>query len=263
MDNFQNTKNEYRRYRAHISVAGTTQLHLLNPFIVAWWSAAFPGFGHLLLNKYLRGVLLIVWEVFVNLKSNLNSALVHSFCGNFQLVKETIEPRWVFMYIPLYIFGIWDSYRTTVDLNKLTLLAERENAPFNSFSIGPLEINALDKRSPAMAVFWSIFMPGTGQFYINRVLTAFSSIIWSIVFLYYSKVLLALHLLFLGKPEESTMVLDMEWLLFIPSLWGFSVYDSYINTVENNKLYKSEQRNFLIRSYQSPHFKIKKGELIV
>lgn len=39
MDNYTNN-NTTRRYTAHISVLGTTQIHLRNPLIIAWWSAA-------------------------------------------------------------------------------------------------------------------------------------------------------------------------------------------------------------------------------
>jgi hypothetical protein len=66
MDNFKNLDNKYRRYKAHVSIFGTTQFHLRNPYTIAWWSAAFPGFGHFLLSKYLLGLILFIWEVFVN-----------------------------------------------------------------------------------------------------------------------------------------------------------------------------------------------------
>ena len=65
MNNYTND-NTARRYKAHVSTVGTTQLHLRNPYIIAWWSAAFPGFGHLLLSKYLRGYSLFIWEILVN-----------------------------------------------------------------------------------------------------------------------------------------------------------------------------------------------------
>lgn len=262
-ENYRNTQNKFRRYKAHVSIAGTTQFHLRNPYTVAWWSAAFPGFGHLLLSKYLRGLVLFCWEVFVNIKANVNLAMVHSFCGDISSAKEVLEPRWMLMYIPVYLFGIWDSYRTTIDMNKVYLLAEREDAPFNSFTIGALEINYLDKRNPVMSVIWSLFMPGLGQLHIHRILTAFFALIWTIVFLYFSKLLIAVNLLFLGDIAASTAVLDKQWLLFMPSMWGFAVYDSYVNTVENNKLFDSEQKNFLIKKFQNPKFKVFKGKVVV
>lgn len=258
MDNFSND-NTARRYKAHLNIFGTTQIHLRNPYIIAWWSAAFPGFGHLLLSKYLRGFVLFVWEVVINFKAHVNMAMIYSFQGKIDLAKEVLDTRWLLIYIPVYIFAIWDSYRTTVDLNKVYILAERENHRYNSFSIGALEINYLDKRKPFLAVFWSLWVPGLGELYIHRIITAFFVIIWAVIFFYNSHCLEAINLLFIGKIKAATAVLNSEWLLFLPSVYGFSIYDSYINTVENNKLFDSEQKIFLKSNYQHPQFSINKG----
>lgn len=262
VNNFRNIENQHRRYKAHVSVFGTTQLHMRNPYAIAWWSAAFPGFGHLLLSKYLRGFVLFIWEVVVNYQANINLAMVDTFGGHIEAAKQDLHPRWMLMYIPVYLFAIWDSYRTTVDMNNVYLLAEREDAPFNSYSIGAIEINYLDKRKPIMSVIWSAFMPGLGQLHIHRILTAFFALIWTIVFLYASHLLEAVQLLFFGEIQKATQVLDKQWLLYMPSMWGFAIYDSFVNTVENNKLFESEQKDYLIRNYQNPQFTIKKGEVV-
>ncbi|MFC7746926.1 hypothetical protein ACFQU8_06710 [Lentibacillus kimchii] len=243
-----------RRFRAYVSILGTTQIHLRNPFIIAWWSAAFPGFGHLLLSKYIRGYLLVLWEFFININAHINEAMIYSFTGQFELAKMALEPRWMLLYIPIYIYAIWDSYRTSVDLNKLFILADRENAEFINFQITGLEINYLDKRKPWISVMWSVFMPGAGQLYIHRIATAFFIIIWLITVVYFSRFLEGIHLLVSGDLTQATAILDGEWLLFLPSLYFFAIYDAYINTVENNKLFETEQKNFLRRRYQNPNF---------
>jgi TM2 domain-containing membrane protein YozV len=259
-DNTQNSQP--RRVKAHVSIIGTTQYHLRDPIIIAWWSAAFPGFGHLLLNKYLRGIVLFLWEVVINFQSKINLAMVHSFCGHLELAKATLNPRWTTMYIPVYIFAIWDSYRTTVDMNKVYLLAAREDAPFNSFSLKAIELNYLDKRSPLMSVIWSLFMPGLGQLHLHRIVMAFFALLWSITFLYFSHALEAVQLLFFGEIEQSTAVLDKQWLMNMPSMWGFATYDAYMNTVENNKLFKDEQRQYLRNNYQHLSFKVRRGRVL-
>ena len=262
MNNYTND-NTARRYKAHVSSLGTTQFHLRNPNIIAWWSAAFPGFGHMLLSKYLRGFALFVWEVIVNVQANVNLAMIYSFQGKIDMAKEVLDTRWLLIYIPVYLFAIWDSHRTTVDLNKVFLLAERENHRFNSFTIGALEINYLDKRQPVLAVIWSLFSPGLGQLYIHRIITAAFLIVWTVVFLYFSHGLGALSHLFLGEIQEATAVLQPEWFLFLPSTYGFAAYDSYVNTVENNKLFEEEQRYFLKQNYQSPSFQIIKRQKVM
>ncbi|MCM3728807.1 hypothetical protein M3226_24500 [Neobacillus cucumis] len=262
MNNYTND-NTARRYKAHVSTLGTTQLHLRNPYIIAWWSAAFPGFGHLLLSKYLRGYALFLWEVVVNINAHVNLSMIYSFQGNIDMAKDVLNTRWLLMYIPVYIFGIWDSYRTTIDMNRVYLLAEREDHRFNSFALGAVEINYLDKRNPVLSIIWSLFIPGLGQLYIHRLLTALFVIGWLVIFYYYSHVQEAVSLLVLGKVKEATSVLKPEWLLFIPSHYGFALYDSYINTVENNKLFEKELRAHLQENYQSTGFKILKGQKVM
>ncbi|TCJ02091.1 hypothetical protein [Cytobacillus praedii] len=261
MNNYTND-NTARRYKAHVSIFGTTQLHLRNPYIIAWWSAAFPGFGHMLLSKYLRGYALFIWEVIVNVNAHVNSAMIYSFQGNIDMAKDVLDTRWLLMYIPVYLFGIWDSYRTTVDMNRIYLLSDREDHRFNSFAIGALEINYLDKRNPIVSLMWSLCIPGLGQLYIHRILTAIFVIVWLVIFYYFSHIQEAIVLLILGDVKEATSVLHSDWLLFIPSHYGFAIYDSYINTVENNKLFEKDLRKHLTLNYQSKKFQILKGQKV-
>ena len=46
------------------------------------------------------------------------------------------------------------------------------------------------------------------------------------------------------------------------SHYGFAVFDSYVNTIENNKLYDKEQRRYLIENYQHTGFQILKGQKV-
>jgi hypothetical protein len=193
------------------------------------------------------------------MNAHINLAMVYSFQGKIGMAKDVLNTRWLLIYIPVYIFAIWDSYRTTVDLNKIAILANHENHRFNSFSLGAMEINYLDRRKPSLAIIWSLFVPGLGQLYIHRIITAFFIIVWVMIFAYYSRGLEAISLLFLGKIKQATAVLNIEWLLFFPSIYGFAVFDAYENTIENNKLFKREQSTFLMEHYQSPHFRVKKG----
>ncbi|GMA63012.1 transposase [Alicyclobacillus fastidiosus] len=61
-------------------------------------------------------------------------AMVDTFSGHIELAKHDLHPRWMLMYIPVYLFGIWDSYQPAVDINNVYLLAEREDAPYNSIA---------------------------------------------------------------------------------------------------------------------------------
>src|SRR5699024_5089804 len=127
-----------------------------------------------------------IWEVLVNVKANINLAIIYSFQGDIAMAIDVLDTKWLLIYTPFYFFGIWDAYRTTVDLNKIYILAEREEHRFNSFSIGALEINYLDKRIPLMAVLWSLFVPGLGQLYIHRLGTTFVGIFSTTILFYLS-----------------------------------------------------------------------------
>ncbi|MFC4617162.1 hypothetical protein ACFO4N_00305 [Camelliibacillus cellulosilyticus] len=260
MQNFDNLQNTARRYMAHVSQLGTTQLHLRNPYIIAWWSAAFPGFGHLLLSKNIRGLLLFVWEIVINVESKLNLGMVYTFMGEFDKARQVIDPHWILLYISVYIFAIWDSYRTTVDINRISILAIRENHRFNTFSMGAMELNYLDKRNPRMAVIWSFLMPGTGQLYLNRIIGGFFVITWMIVICLNAHFNEAMLYLFMGDLHKANAVVNKQWLLFLPSIYGYSIYDAYLGTVENNKLFIREQSNWLKKMYQHPEFQVEMPE---
>ncbi|KNY27882.1 hypothetical protein [Pseudobacteroides cellulosolvens] len=245
-----------RRYIAYVSSFGTTQLHLRSPVVMAFWSAMFPGFGHLLLSKYIRGFLLFTWEVYVNIQGHINLGILYSFTGKFDKAKEVLDTKWMLLYVPTFLFAIWDSYRTTVDLNNQYILAAREDSDVKPFKMDTIEINYLDKKAPWSSVIWSFIMPGVGQLSIHRIVTAFFILIWWIAIIYYSNFLPAIHHIFMGNFEVAKAVLDPQWTLNIPSIYFFTIYDAYINTVESNKLFDWEQAKFLKRNYQDSSFKM-------
>lgn len=69
-------------------------------------------------------------------------------------------------------------------------------------------------------------------------------------------------MLFLGEIRNATEALDKQWFLNMPSMWGFAAYDAYVSTVEGNKLFNDEQRQFLRENYQDLRFRIKRGKVV-
>lgn len=252
---YQSAQNpSARRRRAYVSILGTTQLHLRNPFIIALWSAIFPGMGHILLSKYIRGLILFMWEIAINLLSHLNLAIFYTLIGNFNMAKQVLDIRWAILYFPTFLFAVWDSYRTATDINNHFILAAREDAEVKPFILHALGVNYLDRSSPMTAVAWSALMPGLGQLIIHRIVVAFFLLFWWIAVVYFSKVLPAIHYTLLGMFDQAKAIVDPQWLLNIPSIYFFSVYDAYANTVESNNLFKWEQAKFLKRNYQYHSF---------
>lgn len=259
MNNFRN-KYRNRYYLANVTAFGTIQIHPRNPVVIAFWSLIFPGFGHFLLHKFLRGYALFIWEFFINQKTLLNTAMMHSFNGNLHLAKTVLNEKYVYLYIPVYLFAVWDSYRTAVDENKLYLLAKRENAPYATFTINPLEMNYRDKKKPWVAAAWAMTIPSVGQLYVHRILTAILVLAFTLLIVTKSNMLEGFHYLLLGNIRKSGEIIGSQWFLYFPSIYFFGIYDSYIHTVEINKLYDREQSEFLKRKYQSSSFVFEKGE---
>jgi TM2 domain-containing membrane protein YozV len=238
-----------RRVQALVSPFGITYLHRKNPYMIAWWSAAFPGFGHLILNQYARGVLFTLAEVVVNSVARINETLMYSFSGQFLLAKETLEVRWAIGYMLLYMFTIWDSYLNARSINKLYELSLLENARFSPCSITSCEIQYLEKRNPYAAAVFSLFFPGMGQLYVHRVGLAFYAMLWWWVYITFSYAHVSLYHLLLGNLKEAKEVLHCHWLLFMPSVTGGSVYHAFVTTIEHNRLFRVEQRQYLTERY--------------
>ncbi|RBW67944.1 hypothetical protein [Bacillus taeanensis] len=246
----------YRRRRAHISQFSTAQLHLKNPLVVAFFSFSYPGFGHLLLHRYAAALMLISWELFINNLANVNLGVLYSLLGDFDKAKEVLDERWLILYVGIYMFGIWDGYRTAVDLNKQYLLADWEDFPLSPLKLGAWDLNYLDKRKPWVALSWSTLIPGLGHLYLHKVMVGFFIFGYTIAIMYYSHIPIAIQYSLIGEFAKVSEVLDMQWTLYLPSIHLFIIYDAYVSAVEYNKLCEKELSNYLRRTYQNPNFKL-------
>jgi hypothetical protein len=255
MDN--KTSNQFvRRYNNYTGTLNSNTIHLRNPWMTAWWSAALPGFGHLSLGIYVKGFIFIFWEVLINVHSRINEAMVYSFIGQFDMAKEVINLKLFFLYLPVYIITIWDSQRQTIDLNKHYLLAESENAPIVPFNMNGYALNYLDKRNPWVAFVASLLFPGLGHLYIHRIPTGFIIMAFSITIIFMSNLLLSIHFTLHVFFHEAIAILDPQWALFFPSIYCFSAYDAYSVGVEYNNIYKKEQRQYLQKNYQHSNYQL-------
>jgi hypothetical protein len=241
--------NQQRPPLARISLFGITHIQKQNPLMVAWWSAVFPGFGHYLLNQYLRATFLTLAEVTINTLAHINESMVYSFCGKFDLAKSILEPRWAYGYLIIYLIAIWDSYRSAIYQNKLYHLSLLENEPISRVEMAPSGIQYLEKKNPKVGAIYSFFFPGLGQVYNHRVGLGFYAMFWWWFYLSFSRLHEATLYLILGNLHESNMILHPHWLLFMPSVMGGAIYHAYITVIEHNKLFRIAQRQHLTNRY--------------
>ncbi|GIQ67506.1 hypothetical protein XYCOK13_03300 [Xylanibacillus composti] len=233
-----------------------TQIHAKNPWITAFFSFSFPGFGNFLLHRYAKAFVLTAWEVFVNTHARVNLGIMYSLQGQFEKAKQVLAIEWLLLYVAIYVYGIWDGYRSSVDINKLYLLAEREDAPIKPYTMNAWGYNYLDKREPIMAAVWSFLMPGLGHIYLHKVIAGFFIFAGTIGLVYLSHLPHSLYYTCTGEFAAAKSVLNMQWTLYLPSIYIFIAYDSYVSAVEYNKLHDKEMVQFLRRSYQRPGFEM-------
>jgi hypothetical protein len=243
-----------RRQRAHLSQFSTTILQNKNPWVVAFFSFSYPGFGHLILHRYVAGFILILWETYINGIAKVNLGILYSLLGDFDKAMEVLDERWFILYVGIYMFGIWDGYRSTVDLNKQYILADREDAPIPANVMGPFDLNFLDKRKPWVAVAWSALFPGLGHLYIHKVIVGFFIFGYTVVIMYFGMVPQGIHLTMIGDFDTAKDVLHMQWVLYIPSIFFFILYDAYASTVDYNILFEKEMAKYLRSNYQKKEF---------
>lgn len=251
----KNSQNKVpRRPIGIMNSLATNMFHLRNPFSTAWWSASYPGFGHISMGNYVSGFLLFFWEMLVNSKAKVNMAILYSFTGRYDMAKEIVDNRWLLLYVLVFIFAIWDSFRLALQFNQLAVLADRDNQTIQPVVLSFMEINALDHRSPWVAVAWTIVAPGLGHIYTHRIPTGFFLIIWWMAIAYYSFLFQSVQYSALGLFEQAKEIVDPQWLIYLPSIYGFAIYDAYVNTIEYNRLFEKEQGAYLKQKYQNPDF---------
>lgn len=249
-----NQIRSYRHQRAHISEFTITQLHLRNPWIVAFFSFSYPGFGHFLLHRYAKAFILFIWEIFINTKAQINTGIMYSLLGKFEMAKEVLDQKWLMFYVGVYVYAIWSSYRETVDFNKQYLLADREDAPIPPLFITKWDINTLDKREPWLAAAWSILVPGVGHLYVHKVLVGFFLFTFTLVMCYFAHLPQAIQFTMIGEFKQAVEIINMQWALYLPSIYSFIFYDAYVSAVEYNKLFEKQLASYLRTHYQNPNF---------
>lgn len=242
---FESGNIKPRYPKGKISVLGTNSVYPRPPWIAAWWSAAFPGFGHMFLGKYLHGFILIIWELVVNNFSNLNMAIAFSFHGDFEAAKAVLNHDWILLYLTVYIYSIWDSYRCAVEIKKSHTLSEIEDAPVTPSDVSFFDVVTLDKKKPLLGSFWSFFTPGLGQLYGGSTVVGAFMLAWWIFVCYKAVAIRTWLYSFLGDFDRALEVVNWQWFLFLPSMLAFAIYQAYVSVTENNVLYDIEQIRYL------------------
>ncbi|PGV53344.1 DUF5683 domain-containing protein [Bacillus sp. AFS037270] len=108
-----------------------------SPNAAMLWSLVLPGFGQLYNKDYFIGIILLVLEFLINLKSHLNLVLVNTFNGDLLHAHESANYSWGLFYPSLYGFAIWHAYNSAkANNNKLEGKTVEKRTYFSGFFIG-------------------------------------------------------------------------------------------------------------------------------
>ncbi|WP_078554070.1 hypothetical protein [Bacillus alkalicellulosilyticus] len=248
-----------RRFLLSMNAVTQNKLQFCNPYIVMMWSVMLPGFGHYYLGHIWIGFVMMSSEVLLNNAAFINTAIYYSFHGQIDEARAVLVENWYLGYVGFYIFAIWDSYRLAVQGNKQFLLAYKEDAPIRSFYISPMAINYLDKRKPWLAYIWSWLIPGLGHVYLHNLTSALFAFVWVAIIAFNSNFGASIHFSILGNFEQAKEVLNIQWFLFLPSVYAFASYHAYAEASDLNQLFEIEQSRYLKSNYQSSRFKMPKA----
>jgi hypothetical protein len=242
-------KSKIRYPKLEIGFATVNFLRLNNPYMNIWWGLAFPGFGQWFQGRHLYGLVLIVWEYFINVKSHLNAAIFLTLIGRIDEAKAVLDQSWFLMYIAIYIYCIWDSYHVGTELNRLTLLSNRERQQIEVYQITGLTVSNLSVRQPLIGACWSLLLPGAGHFLLQRKLLALFFICCWTLTMYFSRVPQGVIASLIGDFQSALRVINPQWLLFVPSLYMFACHDAYTSTCRLNDIYREEVARYLMQRW--------------
>ncbi|WP_438445834.1 hypothetical protein [Gorillibacterium sp. sgz5001074] len=244
------TTHQAPRYpKAAMSVFTLNIMQIQNPFVVMWWSAAIPGFGHLMLGKYIQGFILVIWELYTNYHSHLNESIFYSMVGDFSRARDQLNTDWLLLYVAVYVFTIWDSCRRAIMLNQVNMLAEFEHARVPIMKMNTVGIHVLNRYRAGVATLTSLLMPGLGQIYLQRMMTGGFILVTWVIACSQSRFLTAIHHTCVGQFALASGTLDVQWGLFLPSLYVYAMYDAYHTCNAVNNLLAYEQRAYLTDRY--------------
>ncbi|MBD1383282.1 hypothetical protein [Metabacillus arenae] len=83
------------------------------------------------------------------------------------------------------------------------------------------------KTTKLEALFWSIALPGFGQYLNGHLFKGTVFIFLEILINCFSHFNQVIMYSFLGEIEKATVVAEYQWLMFYPCVYMFAMYDAY------------------------------------
>lgn len=97
--------------------------------------------------------------------------------------------------------------------------------------------------------------PGLGHLYVHKVIAGLFLFGFTIIVSYFARLPEAIIYTLTGRFDEAVRIVNMQWALYLPSIYSFVFYDAYVSAVEYNKLFEKELSNYLRRRCQPKPFR--------
>ncbi|WML45785.1 hypothetical protein [Neobacillus sp. PS3-40] len=88
-----------------------------SPLAAALWSVFIPGFGQFYIKDYITGLILILFEIALNIFSHLNLSIYYSFLGQFERARSVVNYEYGLFYPSVYVYNIWHAYNAAIEIN--------------------------------------------------------------------------------------------------------------------------------------------------
>lgn len=82
-------------------------------------------------------------------------------------------------------------------------------------------------KSPYSALIWSLVLPGCGQLYNGQIFLGLIILVLELLINTQSNLNLSILETFHGDFTKAHKIINFEWGLFYPSLWGFSLWQAF------------------------------------
>lgn len=95
-------------------------------------------------------------------------------------------------------------------------------------------------KYPLASLLWSLALPGFGQIYNGQIVLGIILMIWELFSNVFSSLNLSIMETFHGNYHEAHDVINFQWGMFYPSVWGFSMWQAYNKAITINQNIKGK-----------------------
>ncbi|MFZ3578784.1 hypothetical protein [Virgibacillus sp. DJP39] len=96
-------------------------------------------------------------------------------------------------------------------------------------------------KYPTASLLWSLALPGFGQFYNGQILLGTILLFTELLANILSGLNLSIFETFHGNFKNSHDVMNYQWGMFYPSIWGFSMWQAYNYAIAGNQQIKGKR----------------------